>query len=324
VKKLATKMLISNALRVSLALCICRIVSQPMNGAVDGQEFKPEAILSAAGLKISSSRYYSSGIQMTDSSMGFSAREKIFVVHGSDGSLNVRCDIEAMTDRAGKTVPTGSTSSIRNDEGYWILTNGSAIRLDYMKKMTREEAAILNPGMDPNGTGDDKLILSNDVHNGVPCFVVREIVSERSKERARQMYGIPSLKGYVGSVSIEKMIPSVKIYLIGSSNMTLYHYEALNADDSVMTSVDYINPMYDAKLDEDMFKIPAGYKVIIAKTPAESHENSAGTGNVVRGNSIPAALASGMRLWTVRAAILCIVLVILPFWIYFNTKRKSI
>lgn len=201
-------------------------------------------VLQEVNQKIANTRTYSADFELVVGKSGFITQGHIYQENNPDGTVEINNDIENISANNGKSFLENKMVVIKNKEAYYTLAKGVAIRMNYMKTMSQQQAQLLAGAANVAMTNNDRFSIYYTNLNGEDCFVINEDVSKQTNQ-------------------ILKAIS--KAYTVGVKSLNLYECNTY-ADNEITSTLRFTQLRFDSALHEEYFAVPRGYKIINADT----------------------------------------------------------
>lgn len=268
--------MITSPVKTTLALTVLLLTAAASSYAVDPEppglglstgSDEARKILTKAQETMAGFKTFKADILDTSETSKTKTKTVLYQRNNPDGVMEMRMDSE---DELGGTKYSGVklvSTFIVNREGQWELTSTTAIKMEFQKAlmMSAQQGMV---GVKKQELKPGSYSLSETVLNGKSYWVVKEVISDETSQKVREMLeNNPQMKELRKKVPKKPIsIPKLTLYRIGKEDGILYSTQKYDDKGNKLSDVTYEHVQINLPLAEDAFAIPKNLKIKIAKT----------------------------------------------------------
>jgi hypothetical protein len=203
----------------------------------------------------------------------FESGIKAVVYHRTnpDGTVDIRTEYSMSQSFNGQIDTNWMFIMLQNRDGMWKLRPDAALRLDYLSKAG---VAIKASGpMDKLKADDYDYTISEDVQNGVSCYLIDATIKEAARSRVLEdLKNNAMLNNLIPVSQLVDKFPVEDKYRIGKMDLFMYSNESFSKNGKKFSGLEYTNVVQGITLANDLFEVPKDLKVRILNTKEEANE----------------------------------------------------
>lgn len=188
-----------------------------------------------------------------------------------DGTVDIRTEYSMNQPIHGQMDTNWTSVMLQNRDGIWKLRPGIALRQDYLSKMgTATKASV---SMDRIKEDDYDYSISEDVQNGIPCYLIKATIQEAA--RARILASLENNEALKKLIPVSQLVDKFPVevrYRIGKTDSFMYSNVSFSKNGNKFAGIEYTNVVQGIVLADDLFEIPKDLNVRILNTSEEAKE----------------------------------------------------